>query len=131
MSIAEQHDHAERIGYEICEMGRSGLTYTQAVEDPVLSRLMRMSGRAYLERQNRNTQEKSMTTQPNPFSYHMPGIGQVQHTDAVSRCQAVDRFDLEQCRQALQLPNLQRAVTTRLRRRIRQLELEATTGGAA
>lgn len=44
------------------------------------------------------------------------------HTDAESRLQMVSKFDLPQCRAALEIPDLQIAVKKRIEARIRKLE---------
>lgn len=40
---------AQQIGYECCEhLRRRGITYTDAVADPLIARLLRRTGEAYL-----------------------------------------------------------------------------------
>ncbi|HTN30584.1 MAG TPA: hypothetical protein VL178_07085 [Pseudomonas sp.] len=48
--------------------------------------------------------------------------------DAASRLHAIERFDLERCRQAIAVTPLQKTVEQRLRARIRKLEKEARHG---
>lgn len=115
-------DRALRIGYERCQIGRSGLPYRAATEDPVLHRLMRMAGRAYL------TQEQEASGMPNtenPFRRYSAALGRVvEDQDAVDRMRALHSFTLEECRAALRVPGLQPRVASRLRARIRTLERE-------
>jgi hypothetical protein len=56
-------------------------------------------------------------TAANPFR-HADGTITM---DAASRIDAVKSFDLEQCRQALEVPGLQKAVEKRLRSKIRRI----------
>ncbi|WP_017941685.1 hypothetical protein [Thioalkalivibrio sp. ALE6] len=124
-------DRTLRIGYERCQIGRSGLPYRAATEDPVLHRLMRMAGRAYL------TQEQEAPAMPrtdNPFQRYSAALGRVvEDKDAVDRMRALHGFTLEECRAALRVPGLQPRVASRLRARIRTLERdqpEPEDGGA-
>jgi hypothetical protein len=48
--------------------------------------------------------------------------------DAASRLHAIERFNLQQCRQAIAVTTLQKTVEQRLRARIRMLEKEARHG---
>lgn len=64
-----------------------------------------------------------MKDHENPFLQYDPQLQ--RHTgavDAAGRCGMVDKFSRQQCELALQVPGLQKAVQTRLRSRIRQLE---------
>ena len=57
----------------------------------------------------------------NPF-LNAQGHGAMSSAD---RLYAVERFDIEQCRAALDVPGLQKTVSTKLHSRIRKLEKEA------
>jgi len=57
----------------------------------------------------------------NPFA-NADGVGTV---DVAGRLGMVERFDLDQCRAGLTVPNLQKTVEKKLRSRIRKLEKEA------
>lgn len=62
----------------------------------------------------------------NPFM--QPGR-QYGAVDAESRLRAVDSFDVDQCRAALALPHLQKAVVKKLQSRIRLLDKSVATTG--
>lgn len=64
----------------------------------------------------------------NPFILPDRGYGAV---DTESRLRAVERFDLEQCRAALEVLGLQATVEKKLHSRIRQLEKLAGAGKEA
>jgi len=57
----------------------------------------------------------------NPF-LNEQGYGAMSASD---RIYEVERFDLEQCRAALDVDGLQKAVSTKVHRRIRKLEKDA------
>ena len=61
-------------------------------------------------------------SQANPFIAPGWTYGAV---DTENRLRAVEGFNLEQCRAALALPNLQKAVEKKLASRIRRLEKQA------
>ncbi|TLP70788.1 hypothetical protein FEA48_23425 [Pseudomonas nitroreducens] len=65
---------------------------------------------------------------PNPFIPPGKDYGSV---DTESRLRAVESFDLEQCRAALEVLGLQVTVEKKLRSRIRQLEKSANAGKEA
>ncbi|MDU9392113.1 hypothetical protein [Pseudomonas sp. zfem002] len=58
-------------------------------------------------------------SQPNPFNRPGQEYGPV---DTESRIRALEHFNVDQCRAALALPHLQKAVEKKLHSRIRQLE---------
>jgi hypothetical protein len=59
-----------------------------------------------------------------------PFLGKDGHgaVDAASRLDRVQRFDLDQCRAALLVPDLQKTVENKIRSRIRKLEKETSSG---
>ncbi len=59
----------------------------------------------------------------NPFETGQIYNGhRLQHCDAQDRIACVKEFDADQCRAALALPDLQKAVRTAIERRVRALE---------
>jgi len=63
----------------------------------------------------------------NPFLTLSLDGRQTGAVTAECRLHTLQRFTVEQCRQALALPDLQKTVVTALERRIRKLEKEANT----
>ncbi|WP_018935690.1 MULTISPECIES: hypothetical protein [unclassified Thioalkalivibrio] len=59
----------------------------------------------------------------NPFARYDETLGrEIQTVDTDSRRQMVDRFTLEECRDALEVPGLQKTVRARVESRVRKLE---------
>ncbi|MCC5809909.1 MAG: hypothetical protein JJU06_06000 [Ectothiorhodospiraceae bacterium] len=67
-------------------------------------------------------------SEKNPFFAGEYSGMQTYHVDAASRLDAAKRFNLEECRAALQVKGLQKTVATALERRIRKLEREPNHG---
>ncbi|WP_285259213.1 hypothetical protein [Halopseudomonas bauzanensis] len=61
----------------------------------------------------------------NPFYASTYNGRDFYHIAAADRLLSVQRFTLEQCQAALELPDLQKSVIAALERRIRKLEKEA------
>lgn len=62
----------------------------------------------------------------NPFETgRVYGGHVIQHLGAVDRIERVKRFDADQCRAALTLPDLQKTVLAAIERRLRALEKAA------
>ncbi|MDH1007391.1 hypothetical protein N5J43_00660 [Pseudomonas nicosulfuronedens] len=62
-----------------------------------------------------------------PYNPFIPPGQEYGAVDADSRLRDLGGFDLDQCRAALALPDLQKAVEKKLQSRIRALEKLATT----
>lgn len=63
--------------------------------------------------------------QTNPF---IPAGRSCGAVDTDSRLRALEGFDLQQCRAALEVPGLQKTVEKKLRSRIRRLEQQEAVG---
>lgn len=60
-----------------------------------------------------------------PFAASKYGDMQLYHYSATDRLHAVKSFNLEQCKAALELTDLQKTVRVAVERRMRKLEKEA------